>query len=635
MAWNDNLRGEALAIAESDESVIRVIAGPGSGKTFTLMRRIARLLEEGVNPKKILLVTFTKTAAHDLQKGLSELKVKGADKIWAGTLHSYCFSMLQQEGVFKITKRNPRPLFKFEEDFLVADLSVRSNMGKKDVRKKINAFEAAWARLQSEEAGWPKNSDDKDFQKALFEYLKFHKGILLGELITVMFRYLKSNPKAPERNQFDYVFVDEYQDLNKAEQKLIDYLAGDRNFMIIGDEDQSIYQNFRHANPEGILEFHKDHPTTVDFALTICRRCPQTIVRIADTFIKNNELRNKGKTLKPRSKNPEGNIYAVQWNDMQSEAEGIASYIVKKIDDGINAGDILILCPRRQFGYNIRDALSKMGVAAHSFFQEQTLEDADAQKALTFLNLLANRKDNVALRAWIGFDSSTRSAPAYRRIFNYCLDNDLDLSEVLKRLSTKKLDLPHCGKIADKYSELLEKLDEFKDFKGQEIRDHLFPIDEEWADPFQALLKDISENSIPEQILEIIRSSIINPSMPTDVDYVRIMSLHKSKGLTARIVVITGFIESLIPKGEDGLPPKEEKIYREEERRLCYVGLTRATDELVISSVYNLPRGLALQMRARVISNSGNTTTITSSFVEEFGEEFPDLIDGEELLDHE
>src|ERR1051325_2811821 len=136
MAWNDGLEGQALAIASSNERRIRVVAGPGAGKTFTLMRKIARLLEGGVSPDRILLVTFTRTAAHDLRKELMNLGVQGAEQVKAGTLHSFCFRILVRDSVLEITGRTPRPLFNFETEFVIKDLQKQTSLGKKQIQKK-------------------------------------------------------------------------------------------------------------------------------------------------------------------------------------------------------------------------------------------------------------------------------------------------------------------------------------------------------------------------------------------------------------------------------------------------------------------------------------------------------------------
>jgi DNA helicase-2/ATP-dependent DNA helicase PcrA len=190
MTWNEGLTGKALQIAETDSRFIRVMAGPGTGKSFAMKRRIVRLLEEHVEPASILAVTFTRVAAADLVKEIGGLGIEGCDKIHAGTLHSLCFSILNRQDVLQFSGRVPRPLvtfsdhgvLQFEAAPLLEDLKTE---GKRKDTKRIQAFDAAWARLQSETPGWPMDSMDKLFHQGLVAWLVFHRAMLIGELVPV------------------------------------------------------------------------------------------------------------------------------------------------------------------------------------------------------------------------------------------------------------------------------------------------------------------------------------------------------------------------------------------------------------------------------------------------------------------
>ena len=265
---------------------MRVLAGPGTGKTFAMKRRVMRLLQEEEDPKRILACTFTRTAARDIAKEIASLGVEGADKVWAGTLHGLCFSILQRQEVLQATGRIVRPLAKTEARFLLQDLQSKF-AGVKKTDKRLKAFEAAWARLQSEEPGWPEDPVDQAFQSELIDWLKFMEGMFVGEIVPVTLRYMQDNPLCAERSKFDHVIVDEFQDLNRAEQLLVDLLAEQAMMTIIGDEDQSIY-SFKHAHPDGITDFDVDHPGTHDETLDVCRRCPTKVVALANSLIKNN-----------------------------------------------------------------------------------------------------------------------------------------------------------------------------------------------------------------------------------------------------------------------------------------------------------------------------------------------------------
>ena len=419
--WNEGLTGKALTIAASDQSPLRVLAGPGTGKTYAMKRRILRLLEQETDPRRLLACTFTRTAARDISKEISTLDIDGADKVWSGTLHGLCFSILQRQEVLDATGRSARPLALFEVKFLLQDLRARFG-GIKKVEERLRAFEAAWARLQGEEPGWPKDVVDQEFQAVLRDWLRFHGGMLVGEIVPVTLTYMRNNPMCPERSKFDHVIVDEYQDLNRAEQVLIDLLAEQAMLSIIGDEDQSIY-SFKHAHPEGITDFHWEHPDTHDETLDVCRRCPVSVVKLANSLIKNNTTYS-GRPLKPQPNNEPGTVHIVQWASLAAEAEGIADYVLKRIDqESATAGDTLILAPRRQMGHAVRDALGVRGVVAHSFFSEQALDgnpkkpsEVAAQESYVLLTLLADPGDGVALRCWCGFGSTTLNEKGWARL---------------------------------------------------------------------------------------------------------------------------------------------------------------------------------------------------------------------------
>src|SRR5829696_4747117 len=174
MPWNDNLDPEspAYGIAAAAARYIRVVAGPGTGKSFALKRRVARLLEEGVDPKRILPVTFTKVAAEDLQREMLQVGVPGCERIRGSTLHSLCMRILSRQHALEAIGRVPRPLNRFEMEPLLYDLSA---FGKKRERaKRIRACEAAWARLQHDMPGRAVDAGDRAFEAALVDWLRFH-----------------------------------------------------------------------------------------------------------------------------------------------------------------------------------------------------------------------------------------------------------------------------------------------------------------------------------------------------------------------------------------------------------------------------------------------------------------------------
>lgn len=557
MAWNDGLTGAALQIASTPDSPLRVMAGPGTGKSFALKRRVARLLEEGTPPDRILAVTFTRNAAANLIDDLKSLGLDGSDFIVAGTLHRFCFRLLSQNEVLALSGRTPRPVvtftsklvLQFEGHTMLADLVAAGNFGgKRDCTKRILAFEAAWARLQSEEPGWPQDPVDAEFQNALLGWLTFHRAMLIGELVPEAYRYLRDNPACEARSAFDYVVVDEYQDLNRAEQELLDLLAANGETMIVGDVDQSIY-GFRYANPEGIEEYADTHPHTHDEDLDECRRCPKRAVAIADRLIRHNHPGDAEPRLRPKPSNPEGEIYIVQWPSIEEEVAGLGDYVSWLIHNRNYApGEILVLTPRRRIGYRIRDHIAAAGEPVHSFYYEEALEEDEAQLAFALLTLLTDLEDRVALRWWLGYGASTHRVGPYRRLREHCQATGQSPWQALTALETGELQLPQTGSLVERFQELKQNLGQLEDKQPTEVVDILLP---DGADATR-VLREAALLALPEcettgDLFRALRVTVTQPEMPQEGDFVRIMSLHKSKGLTSRAVIVAGCIRGLIP----------------------------------------------------------------------------------------
>jgi hypothetical protein len=195
MSWDQDLTGTARIIAATNENPLRVMAGPGTGKSFAMKRRVARLLETGQDPLRVLAVTFTRNAAASMVSDLHALGIADCDKVRVGTLHAFCFGLLSQQDVFQYLGRVPRPIvtfakagvLQFEGGAMLDDLVSAGAFGpKRDCTKRIRAFEAAWARLQSEAPGWPHDPVDRQFQSALISWLRFHRAILIGELVRTL-----------------------------------------------------------------------------------------------------------------------------------------------------------------------------------------------------------------------------------------------------------------------------------------------------------------------------------------------------------------------------------------------------------------------------------------------------------------
>ncbi|OGA69347.1 MAG: hypothetical protein A3F77_13535 [Betaproteobacteria bacterium RIFCSPLOWO2_12_FULL_67_28] len=634
MSWDEGLTGTARNIAATNDNPLRVMAGPGTGKSFAMKRRVARLLESGQEPNRVLAVTFTRNAAASLVSDLHTLGIANSERVRVGTLHAFCFGLLSQQEVFDYLGRVPRPVvtfaksgvLQFEGGVMLDDLISAGAFGpKRDCTRRIRSFEAAWARLQSEVPGWPQDPVDRQFQAALISWLRFHRAILIGELVPEALRFLRNNPAANARSAFDHVIVDEYQDLNKAEQDLIDLLAGQGSTAIVGDVDQSIYR-FRHANPEGIEAFQQQHPTTHDETLDECRRCPTRVVSIADHLIRHNHPGIALPRLQPKAGNPAGEVHIVQWAGIAEEAHGLAVYVHSLANSGrYSPGDILILTPRRLLGYSIRDRIAESGIAVHSFYHEEALEGDAAQRAFALLSLLVDLDDRVALRWWLGDGSPSSRKNAYQRLRQHCEIVGASPRTALEALDQGTLTLPSVGPLVDKYRELKAVLGGLMGQSIAQMVDALLPATSDDC----SVLREVATLAMPqlegiEDLFDRIKTHTTQPEMPEEGEFVRVMSLHKSKGLTSKIAIVAGCTEGLIPFRDDEQPQAEQDSVLREQRRLFYVAITRCTQVLVLSSAARMERQLAWKIGARLTpGRSATGNTIASQFLGELGPTAP------------
>lgn len=630
MAWDDGLEGRALAIAGTDCKYMRVMAGPGTGKTFAMKRRVARLLEEGSNPRRLFVVTFTRGAAATLVKELSELGIEGCDEINASTLHAFCFQTLNRKEVFAFLGRIPRPLvtfsksgaLQFEAAPLVADISEE---GHRAAARRMRAFEAAWARLQSDTPGWPDDPEDRQFHDRLISWLTFHRAMLIGELVPEILRYLRNNPVTEELSAFDHVIVDEYQDLNRADQALLDLLAF-RDSLVIGDENQSIYR-FRFAHPQGIGNFDAGHHPTHDEGLDECRRCPKRVVILANSLIMRNHPGLPTPQLLPKDENAEGEVHIIQWPSIEEEALGIAEYVQSLVERPrtYDAGDVLILSPRRHIAYKVRDALQGRHVAAHSFYHEEALEADAAQESFAYLTLCADVEDRVALRFLLGFGSTKWFVGQYKKLRTYCEESGASPAEALECVASGVLSLPGAGKLVERYKRVAKRLAELSEKSTRELVDALFPGGlEETRLLRESALAMVADDTEPSSLLKRLRNLITQPEMPETADFVRIMSLQKSKGLTSKVVIVAGCIEGLVPFVDKKETPVEQEEILKEQRRLLYVAMTRPTEILVLSSFAAVDRRLAHRIGAAThFGLTLQARTIASRFLGELGPSAP------------
>lgn len=641
MSWNDGLDSDspAYAVAAAENPYLRVVAGPGAGKSFAMKRRVARLLEEGIEPDCILPVTFTRVAAEDLHRELVGMGVAGCNKLSGTTLHSLALRILMRNHVLDATGRTPRPLNEFEMKPLEVDL--RSYGGLRDVRNLIKAFEAAWARLQHEEPGFTQSQLDVEFANDLVGWLIFHKAMLIGEVIPQLYQYLRSNPGAVERTEFSHILVDEYQDLNRAEQSTIDLLSDAADVCIVGDDDQSIY-SFKHAHPEGIRDWVKGKKDVEDLTLSECRRCPTRIVEMASSLISHNRLRPLPRELEPRAENGEGHVEIIQFIDLDDEVGGVVERISELIQSGENPGEILVLAQRGVIGTPIYEQLIAEGIPVRSYYAESELDTVDAQRRFALLKLYVDRDDRVALRWLLGLGSSNWRAGSYQHIRKRCEKTNESPWQVLSDLAAGKLKIPYTSSLITQFNAICREIESLTSCGGlPDVIEAIFPDGDDSVRDLRQTALDVLEKLETDQSGEFLRelvAAIAAPEIPTEIEDVRIMSLHKSKGLSAPITIIAGCVEGLLPMRPDPrLSQAARTEYMEEQRRLFYVGISRVKavpdqekpGTLLLTYSRQMPMATAMGAGISPASSDYGTANLNASrFIGELGPAAPAPIVG-------
>ena len=257
---------------------------------------------------------------------------------------------------------------------------------------------------------------------------------------------------------------------------------------------------------------------------------------MATALIANNQSRTP-RALTPRAGNPEGEVLVLQWPNMDEEARGIARIIQTRIErQEVEPGGVLVLAPRRQFGYKVRDALQALGANAHSFFHEQTLDENDAKQAFTLLTLLANPDDRVALRCWCGFGSPSLRNNAWARLRSHCESSGDSPWAALDRLADGNLTILYTGPLIERFEDLRRRLSALAPLQGQALVDAVFPADSQWAGPLRSLVHSAMQGDEfdAEQLREGLRVAITQPELPTDVDYVSRDEPPQVKGTNRR-----------------------------------------------------------------------------------------------------
>lgn len=607
----DTLNDRQCEAVKHTEGPLLITAGAGSGKTKVLTCRIAHLLELGVAPYRILAITFTNKAAKEMKERVTNLVGAQADSIWLSTFHSFCAKLLRFEvDGFHGYTRNFTIYDSSDQLVLVKDCLKKLNLDDKQFmpRSVLGTISSAKNVLMDAKAFAAQASDFYE-QKvadvyALYqEKLRENNAVDFDDLLFLAVRLLQEKDDVREKYQsrFQYILVDEYQDTNHAQYALTKILAARwRNICVVGDADQSIYA-WRGADIRNIIDFTRDYPDAASIKLEQNYRSTKTILHAANAVIDNNESRPK-KTL--WTENPAGNkIIHYQAQTEHDEADYIAGVIYNRHEISHEPyGDMAILFRTNAQSRVLEEKLMRYAipytmVGGTKFYDRKEIKDV-----LAYLRLLYNPEDSLSLTRIINVPKRNIGATTMEHVAAYAEEQGISLFEALS--STDEIPVTKRARTSlENFAAMI--FDLLNDIEGKDVLSLIETVIKQTGygdmldkeaehDPqgesrkenvgeFLSVAKDYMDSNPDGNLQDFLE----NVALVSDVDdfessdsKVTLMTLHAAKGLEFPVVFLTGLDEGLFPHSRTLLDPAQV----EEERRLAYVGITRAERQLYVTN---------------------------------------------------
>ncbi len=659
-----NLNSRQQKAVKVDEAPILVIAGAGSGKTKVLTHRIAYLIfQKKINPSNILAVTFTNKAAQEMKDRIEFISKdipnrKIMKNLWIGTFHSICARILRQE----------IDILGYDKNFVIYDKGDQLSMVKGCIKTLDLDNKKYSPNIISSIIDKAKNNlEDVEvfeynalnyFRKIVAKVYKQYQGELFGnnaldfsDLILLTVKLFKEGPEILEnyQNKFKYILVDEYQDINLAQYQLIKLLSGKyNNLFVVGDPDQSIYK-FRGADLSNILRFEQDFPHSRVIKLEQNYRSTKLILEGATNLIKHNRNR-KEKELWTDKRGGE-KIRCYEATSALDEAVFVSQEIIKlnkKEDKAFK--DFAILYRTNAQSRAFEEVFNKQGIPFRVVGGLRFYERKEVKDILAYLRFIHDQKDRVSFlrivnNAKLGIGKITIS-----KILELARENNLNFYQALKQgLKVIKISADRKETIK-KFISLIDELNEKeKEIKGSELLVKLIKkinyfeeLKKEGEFKAQSKIENIKELILAVQEFEennedkSLTAFLEYVALITDIDLykgeedvVTVMTLHSAKGLEFPVVFITGFEEGIFPHSRS-LNSSEEL---EEERRLCYVGMTRAKERLYLTYAWrrNLNGNTLFNSVSRFLSEIPKH--LKEKVGIEKGEEIPSLDNKREKLE--
>lgn len=587
---NMGLSKEQLDAINSKIENKLLLAGPGTGKSYTILGFVNYLINDlAVDPEHIFILTFTRTATANLKKEISA-ELKGMEKLpQIYTLHGFALRQLVKNSKrISMLPSNFVIADDFEErNIILEDLKDMLKISKiKEVKELLNKMASNWETLNADTKDWEQNFDSPEFLGAWKEHREIFGYVLRSELVYQFKNMLESGDDLKIDGPIEYLIVDEYQDLNKCDLRVIQKIneRGAKLFCA-GDDDQSIY-GFRFAYPEGIRNFKKDIKNSDQFLITECRRCDKEILKLALNVIRQDYSRIPKKLESITGSN--GETYVLNFRNQNEEAAKIAEIIDILIKDKITTTNEVIILLRtdfnKAFSKVIEAELLEKNIKINTKKGLYNIFDSNVGRFfMAIIKLFENKDNDLALRNLLlltkGIGTATTS-----EIYNRAKNNKNRFYEVINDIVCGEIDdIRNCTLVKDKVTavyKIIEELKTSEDDLGNIIKSILSHCDietTEFENDLLSLINDYKIDSLSELTSTII--DLFGPAEPLDekADGVRIMTMHQAKGLTSDAVFIAAAEDEYIP-GKGSV---------DEERRLFYVSLTRARHYLFISNCNN------------------------------------------------
>lgn len=606
-----NMNSEQSEAIRTTEGPLLIMAGAGSGKTRVLTHRIAYLLDEkDVSPYNILAITFTNKAAKEMKARVEHLVGEEAQVIWMSTFHSMCVRILRRDADRIGIERNFTIIDPTDQKSVIKDVLKSENIDSKrfEPRMFIGAISNLKNELKTPEDA-QKEANDFHSQMVATVYKGYQRQLSRNEaldfddLIMTTINLFERVPETLEyyQNKFQYIHVDEYQDTNKAQYTLVKLLANKfKNLCVVGDSDQSIY-GWRGADIQNILSFEEDYPEAKTIFLEQNYRSTKNILNAANEVIKHNSER-KPKGLWTANSGGDKIQYYEAMTE-RDEAEYVVKEIMKHQRSGKKYSEMAILYRTNAQSRVLEETFMKSNIPYTMVGGQKFYDRKEIKDLLSYLRVIANSNDDISLQRIINVPKRGIGPSSVEKIQTYALQNNISMFDALAEVDFIGLSKKVTQECISFYEMIQNLIKEQEFLEISEIVDEVLQksgyrdmLDREQSiesrsrlenlDEFMSVPKDYEENTPLEE--QSLINFLTDLSLVADIDEadtqngVTLMTMHSAKGLEFPIVFIMGMEESLFPHIR--AIKSEDDHEMEEERRICYVAITRAEELLYITN---------------------------------------------------